>query len=295
MGRAVNDTLCAVQPTRLSVTIAGMTTHLPPEDAVLGAGDRWRRSVRAAAVPQDIVDKAPEPESSFEPEMFRWDPEHDARQPVRPSRRRALEALPEAGSVLDIGVGGGASSLGLVPKAGLIVGVDPLESMLELFEASARTAGVAARAALGTWPEAADEVEPADVVVCHHAIYRVAEIEDFVSALTARARRRVVVELAARHPLAGLSPLWRAFHGVEWPEWPVADEAEAVVLSMGIAVEREDVVLPPHARAVTPGFVAFVRRRLHVGPEWDAEIEEFLRGRDPEEQRVAALWWPGAA
>lgn len=185
----------------------------------------------------------------------------------------SLEALPEEGSVLDVGVGGGAFSLGLVPKAGLIVGVDPLEAMLDSFEASARTAGVATRAVLGSWPDAAHEVEPADVAVCHHAIYRVAEIEDFVAALTARARHRVVMELSAQHPLAGLGPLWRAFHGVEWPEWPVADEAEAVVRSMGIRVEREDIVLPAHTRAVTPGFVAFVRRRLHVGPERDPEIE----------------------
>lgn len=157
-----------------------MTTALPPEDSALGPGERWRRSLRDAAVPQDVIDKAPEPEPSLEPEMFRWDPEANAKQPVRPSRRRALEALPEGGSVLDVGVGSGASSLGLVPKAGLIVGVDPLEAMLESFEGSARTAGVATRAVLGTWPGAAHEVEPADVAVCHHAIYRVAEIEDFV-------------------------------------------------------------------------------------------------------------------
>ncbi len=113
------------------------------------------------------------------------------------SRRRALEALPDGGTVLDVGVGGGASSLGLVPKPGLIVGVDQLEGMLELFQASARTAGVPARAVLGTWSEAAQQVEPVDVAVCHHAIYRVAEIEDFAAALTVRARHRVVIELSA--------------------------------------------------------------------------------------------------
>lgn len=246
-------------------------------------------------MPQAIIDNAPEPASSLDPEMFRWNPEEDARQPVRPSRRRALEALPDGGSVLDVGVGGGASSLGLVPKAGLIVGVDPLEGMLRSFEASARPTGVATRAVLGTWPDVAEEVDPADVVVCHHALYRVAEIEDFLAALTARARHRVVIELSAQHPLAGMGPLWRSIHRVEWPEWAVADEAHAVASSMGIAVEREDIVLPPRVREVTPAFVAFVRRRLYVGPERDRQIEEFLRAREPQEQRVVALWWPGAA
>jgi hypothetical protein len=41
--------------------------------------------------------------------------------------------------------------------------------------------------------------------------------------------------------------------------------------------------------------VAFIRHRLHFGPERDAEIEEFLPAREARGHRVAALWWPGAA
>jgi SAM-dependent methyltransferase len=242
-----------------------------------------------------VIDRAPEPEPSLEPQRFRWRPEEDARQPVRPSRRRALEALPDGGSVLDVGVGGGASSLGLVPKPGLIVGVDPMEGMLESFRDSARAAGVAVGTVLGTWPDVADQVDPADVVVCHHAMYRVVEIEDFVAALTARARHRVVVELSAHSPLAALDPLWRTIHGVDRPDFPVADEAMSVLLAMGLAVEREDMLLPARAQEVTPELVAFSRRRLYVGPEHDPEIEDFLRARQPQPHRVVALWWPGAA
>lgn len=272
-----------------------MTADPSSDVAALRPGDRWRQALRHTAVPQSILDAAPDPEPALEPERFRWKPEEDADQPVRPSRRRALEALPDGGTVLDVGVGGGASSLGLVPKPGLIVGVDSLPGMLESFEASARAAGVAARAVLGTWPEAAKEVEPADVAVCHHAMYRVEEVEDFVTALTARARRRVVVELSAYSPLSNLNPLWKAIHGVERPDWRVADEAGRVLAAMGLAVEREDMVLPPRAPEVTPELVAFARRRLYVGPERDAEIEAFLRDREPSEHRVVALWWPGAA
>src|SRR5687767_7268390 len=170
--------------------------------------DRWRELLRRSAVPQEIIDASPEPDATLEPERFRWRPEEDATQPVRPSRRRALEALPEGGTVLDVGVGGGASSLGLAPKPGLIVGVDPLEGMLESFRISAAEAGVAAKTVLGTWPEVADQVEPADVAVCHHAIYRVAELEDFLTALTERARHRVVLEVSARSPLSQVDALW---------------------------------------------------------------------------------------
>jgi SAM-dependent methyltransferase len=242
-----------------------------------------------------VIDRAPDPDVGLEPQRFRWRPEEDARQPVRPSRRRALEALPDGGSVLDVGVGGGASSLGLVPKPGLIVGVDPMEGMLESFRDSARAVEVAVRTVLGAWPDVADQVDPADVAVCHHAMYRVVEIEEFVAALTARARHRVVLELSAHSPLAALNPLWKTIHGIDRPDFLVADEAEAVLRALGLAVEREDMLLPARAQEVTPELVAFSRRRLYVGPEHDREIEDFLRNRRPQPHRVVALWWPGAA
>jgi len=193
----------------------------PAEEPVLSPADRWRQAVQGWLLPKSIVDQAPEP-VALEPERFRWRPEEDAKQPVRPSRRRALEALPEGGSVLDVGVGGGASSLGLAPRAALVTGVDPLEAMLESFDASARAAGVTPRSVSGSWPEVADEVEPADVVVCHHAIYGQPEIELFLAALTAKARHRVVIEIGARPPLIGINPLFKSFHGIERLDWPVA-------------------------------------------------------------------------
>ncbi|MDQ3897287.1 MAG: methyltransferase domain-containing protein [Actinomycetota bacterium] len=259
------------------------------------AVDRWRVAVEALAVPEAVLRTAAEPQWTLEPQRFRWKPAEDARHPVRPSRRRALEALPDGGSVLDVGVGGGASSLGLAPKAGLIVGVDRLPDMLESFEASAVEAGVAFRAVLGAWPDVAEQVEPADIAVCHHAMYSVADIEDFVTAMTVRARHRVVVELSEHTPLAAFNPLWKAFHGIDRPDWLVADAAHEVLLALGLAVEREDIVLPPRTQEVTPETVAFARRRLYVGAERDPEIEAFLRTREPAPQRVVALWWPGEA
>jgi SAM-dependent methyltransferase len=259
------------------------------------AAARWRENVRGSTVPRAILDRAPEAEYSLEPERFRWRPEEDAKQPVRPSRLRALEALPEGGSVLDVGVGGGASSLGLVPRPGLITGVDPLEAMLGAFTASAEAAGVPVRTVHGTWPEMAEQVEPADVVVCHHAVYRVEEIEAFLAALTGHARRRVVVEVSGHPPLVALNPLWNAFHGLERPDWLVPDALQAVLEDMGLAVEREDMVLPARAQEVTPELVAFSRRRLYVGQERDSEIADFLRSRAPVPSRVSALWWPGQA
>jgi hypothetical protein len=131
--------------------------------------------------------------------------------------------------------------------------------------------------------------------VCHHALYSVEDIEEFVTALTAHARHRVVVELSQYSPLTAYNPLWKAIHGIERPDRLAADEAHAVLLAMGLGVEREDMVLAPRPQEVTPQLVAFARRRLYVGEERDAEIAEFLRAREPTEHRVAALWWPGRA
>ncbi len=270
--------------------MATSTEPTPPT-----AAERWRRGVEGWALPDRLQEEAPEPFVALDPERFRWRPDADALQPVRPSRRRALEALPEGGSVLDVGVGGGASSLGLVPKAGLIIGVDPLPDMLASFEASARDAGVAARAVLGGWPEVADQVEPVDVAVCHHAIYRVSEIEPFLAALTAAARCRVVLEVSAHPPMVDLNPLLRAFHGIERTDRLVADDAEAVLAAMGVAVEREDLFLSPGERDLSPERVAFVRGRVCVGPERDAEILRFLTDREVGDHQVVALWWRGTA
>lgn len=104
-----------------------------------------------------------------------------------------------------------------------------------------------------------------------------------------------MLEVSAHPPQQGLDPLWKAFHGIERPDRLVADEAEAVLASMGLDVRREEIVLPPRVQAVTPELVAFARRRLHVGHDRDPEIAEFLRQRTPQEQTVVALWWPGQA
>ena len=258
-------------------------------------GDAWRRALEDAAPPQELVDAAPPRPKHLEPEMFRWRRDDEEGLPLRPSRRRELEALGEGGSVLDVGVGGGRACLPLAPPATLLVGVDRSPEMLASFLAGAREIGVAARAVLGDWPDVGDEVEPADVVVCHNAVYGVEGIEPFLECLTASARRRVVVEVSTVPPPWGLAPMWKAIHGTDRPTRPVADLLQGVLAGMGLDAEREDTVLPGRVREVSPERVAFTRRRLLVGEDRDGEIEHLLRTMPPVDVTVAALWWPGTA
>ncbi len=267
-----------------------------------GALIHWAEQLRAWAIPEEILAAAPESPYGFPAELFRHRAESALAGEPSPSHRRALEALPPGGTVLDVGVGGGAASLPLAPPASLIVGVDPSEEMLAAFREAA-AGRVAVRAIQGSWPEVAPRVAPADVVVCHHVLYNAADLGSFVAALTDHARRRVVVEILFHHPLAWMNDLWVRFHGLRRPEGPTADDAEAALRELGLEVGREDHLLPP----LPAGFerredaVALVRRRLCLTPDRDPEVEEALgdrlRERDglwsagPERQTVVTLWW----
>ena len=75
--------------------------------------DGWRERLAAWAIPDDIVANAPESPWGFATECFRRRGETPPDPTPTPTTTRALEALPEGGTVIDIGVGGGATSLPL--------------------------------------------------------------------------------------------------------------------------------------------------------------------------------------
>ena len=94
-----------------------------------------------------------------------------------------------------------------------------------------------ARVVLGEWPDVATEAGRADVVVANHVLHNVVDLPPFLRALTAAARRGVVVEMLDQHPMAWLDPLWERFHGLRRPPPATTDDAVAVLREMGIAPE----------------------------------------------------------
>lgn len=258
-----------------------------------GAAGRWAAQLAEWAIPDHIMAQAPESPWRFLPSVFAApaDPGPDT-----PSRRRAREALPAGGTVLDVGCGGGAAGLALAPGAGRLVGFDQSEELLELFATRAAELGVDHSVIHGSWPEQAAAAPIADVVVSHHVAYNVPALAAFAAALTDHARRRVVVELTDRHPRVGLNHLWRHFWALDRPSGPTADDAVAVLRQAGIEpeVERSPRRYGEHDRARR---VAAVRRYLCLPPERDAEVDEVLGGPDdgaPLGDNVT-LWWPGRA
>jgi SAM-dependent methyltransferase len=213
-----------------------------------------------------------------------------------PSVRRAREALPDGGSVLDVGCGAGSASLPLCPPATSVVGVDEDAEVLAAFAEQAERRGVAHHEIVARWPDGADEVAAADLVACHNVIYNVADIEPFVAALADHARRRTVIEVTSEHPRAWMSPLWRVVHGIDRPVHPNVDDAIEVLAQLGIEPLVERWIRPsPMSRDTEEELVAFVRQALCLGLDRDPDVASVLREHPPPKEReLATLWWDPA-
>jgi len=261
------------------------------------ANERWGRALADWRIPDAILDAAPE--SPFEFPVGLFEKRADSSQDQwTASNQVADAALPEGGSVLDVGCGAGAASLPLAPRAGRLVGVDSSPRLLAEFRRRAERTGAEVIAIEGAWPEVESGVPQADVAVCNHVAYNVTDLASFVLALTRHARRRVVLELTARHPMSELNPLWLRFHGLNRPEHPLADQAELVIREAGLKVSRVDWVSDDARVALDrPQTVAWTRRRLCLTPDRDAEVEEALEslptGPDPGlgRRRLVTLHW----
>lgn len=261
------------------------------------AAERWATELAAWVIDPQLLAAAPESPYLLPPGQFRPADRGAYDTGPDPARERALQALPAGGTVLDVGCGAGAAGLALAPPAGLVTGVDEQADMLEAFRAEAAARGVAARPVRGRWPELAERVGRADVVVSHHVLYNVADLVPFVRALDSHARHRVVLEITDRHPWAGVGPLWQRAHHQPRPDGPTAQLAGQVIAEDGIDVRVEHVTRAGHPQPWAER-VASMRRRLCLPVTDEAQVEAWMRelGMDREgtERAVAVLWWePG--
>ena len=268
--------------------------------------NRWREDLSAWAIPDHITAGAAESPWVLPRQVFARRADRLRRAPGGPSFERAWEALDPAGSVLDVGAGAGAACLPLAPRATTLTAVDADDEMLGLLAARAAEAGLAARMVHGRWPDVAAQVPPADVVTCHHVVFNVPDLGPFLEALTAHARKRVVIETAAAHPLTSLNPLWLRFHGLKRPERPTAGDTLAILAAMGRNPGHTEWSRPAEAdyRSMAE-LVEVTRRRLCLPPERAAEVEAALveLGIKPGQPRdlgssgrdVVTIWWEGIA
>lgn len=253
--------------------------------------ERWRSDLASWAIPQEILDQAETPPWAHPVVLFTVDDEiADS-----PSHQCARTAMPNGGSVLDIGCGGGRAALALVPPAGTVVGVDHQQEMLHEFADAAIRRGAVHHEFLGDWPDIADEVPECDVVVCHHVAFNVPDIVPFIEALDRHARGRVVVELPMHHPLSNLNALWKHFWDLDRPTNPSAEDFLAIVRALGHDAHIQTWTDPDFGSRAPMNEgerLHFTRTRLCLPQDREAELAEVLAAAPPAQPReIATVWW----
>ncbi len=144
-----------------------------------------------------------------------------------------LDLVPEDATVLDVGGGAGRYALPLAFKCRSVTVVDPSESMLKQLREARSEVGISNVAGLySDWESAS--VEPADVVLCSHVVYGIADIRPFIQKLAAQAKRRVILVSFVDSPQSGVAALWEPVYGEKRINLPALPELINVLWEMEI-------------------------------------------------------------
>jgi len=262
-----------------------VTNHVAGE----GAADRWARQLDEWSIPEEILASAPQTPFVFTPEMFAAAPAGSFTRSR--SSEIAMTAIPDNGTVLDVGCGGGAAAFALLPRATHVIGTDRQQNMLDLFLATAEDRGVGASGVCGSWPDIADAVGVADVVVCHNVLYNAPDIVAFADALDRRSSNRVVLEITEFHPQTVRAPLWRQFWNIDRPSVPTAWTAAEALSDAGfpVNVERSTSTRRDADQAESVE-AAFWTRRLCLPADREPEVAAAIEHMTFPSERLA-IWW----
>ncbi len=188
---------------------------------------------------------------------------------------RVLEPyLSRRKTLIDVGAGTGRHTGPLAERLEWVTAVEPSEGMRSHIPVGDNITVVAS-----TWEDA--EVAPADLVVCSHVLYGVAEPVPFIAKLDRAARERVFVMLRESdlpHPAAEIR---RRLAGDTGPRLPRFSELFMLLMQMGIAADVDFLRYPVVTRYADME-EAVIDSRAVFGPGWDdaagrAALLEILR------------------
>ena len=182
-------------------------------------------------------------------------------------------------TLIDVGAGAGRHATPLAERLEWVTAVEPSEGMRSHIPPRENMTVIAS-----TWEDA--EVAPADLVICSHVMYGVAEPVPFIDKLQKAARERVFVmmrETELPHPAAALR---RKLIGDSAPRLPRFHELFMLLLQKGIAPDVRFIRYPIVTR-YTSMDEAITDSRALFGEGWDedkarAALADLLR-RDGEE------------
>ncbi len=222
-----------------------------------------------------------------------------------PVIERVRAQLPAGdGRVLDVGAGTGRYAVPLAELGSRVLAVEPNAAMAALLEQEARERHVSVAVEQAAWPEAEARVGSAEVVLCAHVVYPIADIVPFVRALDRAARCAVVVVARLGQPDEVLNHVFAAVHGEERAPMPSLVDLYNLLLQIGIPASVT--LHPSESRWNYPdaeAAVADAATRLGVGrdsPRW-AAMEAAVRSRlvprgdevwlAPAQAHQGVIWW----
>jgi SAM-dependent methyltransferase len=220
-----------------------------------------------------------------------------------PLIERVARLVDGEATVLDVGAGTGRHALALARLARRVVAVEPSAAMREQLAANVAEAGVTnLEVVAGEWPAAAERVEAADVVICAHVLYPVVEVEPFLRALDAKARRACFAQLRIGQREGPYLELFERVWGEPRHLAPTAVDLFDVAHELGFAANFEVVPFPAWRRFDSVDEAVENARQDILNPEGKDElIRAFVEPRlEPVEGKLAlpnetrqagVVWW----
>ncbi|MBA3948251.1 MAG: methyltransferase domain-containing protein [Herpetosiphonaceae bacterium] len=227
-----------------------------------------------------------------------------ARQSLQPDTFLAsvLPAIQPGTRLLDVGAGTGRYAVPLARAGAVVTAVEPSDSMVHYLEQYVAEEQVQVQVVRDHWETA--DVPPADVVICAHVLYPIADGASFLQKLDQHTLHQCFLCLGFESPNVWLMPFWRAIYDVERLHLPGAIPALALLHQLGI-----DAQFTPIAPINTLHFAdleeALVDVRIRLCLQPDATRDERLRmllrahmQRDPDggwrpiqPQRMVVISW----
>src|SRR5258708_5779782 len=185
-----------------------------------------------------------------------------------------------------------------------VVAVEPNQAMAVLLQQEAREHEVSVSVEQAEWPDAEPRVGSAEVVLCAHVVYPIADVVPFIRALDRAARCAVVMVARLGQADEVVARFFGAVYGEERAPMPTLTDLYNLLLQIGIPAS---VTLHPFETRWNyrdaDAAVADAANRLSVTPEspsW-GRLEAAVRSRlvprgdevwlAPHQAYQGVLWW----
>ena len=244
----------------------------------MGAIQAWKRRVEAHHAQSEAVMAAAawSDDDFWQPyaRFFRLDP----RRRDDPVLDVLLSMVEPGSTALDVGGGAGRMALPMALKCRHVTVVEPSESMVAQLHDSAADAGIEnVSVTQAVWENA--EADAADVVLCAHVVYGVADIEPFIRKLEAHASSLVVLLAFVESPMNRISRFWQPVHGEVRIDMPALPELVNALWEMRIYPDLQ-MLEPVQSDRFEDRDVALtqLRNRLYVraGSMQDSRLQEAM-------------------